>query len=193
MCAQDNMTVAYPTTPSNYFHLLRWQIRSGRRKPLIVFTPKSLLRHKAATSPTSEFTSGQFLPVIPDSGSLDPAGVRKVLLTTGKIYYDIVARRDAVHATDTAVVRVERLYPPPIDEIKAELAKYPSDAQVIWVQDEPKNMGGWPFFGLVLPQHLEGRPLSKVTRSASSSPAVGSAKLHQAEQEDMLVRLFGEV
>ncbi|MGI8331008.1 multifunctional oxoglutarate decarboxylase/oxoglutarate dehydrogenase thiamine pyrophosphate-binding subunit/dihydrolipoyllysine-residue succinyltransferase subunit [Actinomadura scrupuli] len=193
MCAQDNMTVAYPTTPSNYFHLLRWQIRSGRRKPLIVFTPKSLLRHKAATSPTSEFTSGKFLPVIPDSGSIDPAGVRKVLLTTGKIYYDIVARREAARATDTAIVRVERLYPPPIDEIKAELAKYPSDAEVVWVQDEPKNMGGWPFFGLVLPQHLEGRSLSKVTRPASSSPAVGSAKLHQAEQEDMLVRLFGEV
>jgi 2-oxoglutarate decarboxylase len=162
-----------------------------------VFTPKSLLRHKAATSSSSEFTTGQFQPVIPDSRSLDPAGVRKVLLTTGKIYYDIVARREAVLAgggtPNTAVVRVERLYPPPIDEIKAELAKYPSDAEVVWVQDEPTNMGAWPFFGLVLPQHLEGRVLSKVTRPASSSPAVGSAKLHQAEQESMLVRLFGEV
>jgi 2-oxoglutarate dehydrogenase E1 component len=193
MCAQDNMTVAYPTSPANYFHLLRWQVRSGRRKPLIVFTPKSLLRHKAATSATAEFTSGQFQPVIPDGATLDPAGVRKVLFTTGKIYYDVVARREAVGATDTAVVRVERLYPPPIDEIKAELTKYPSDAEMIWVQDEPKNMGAWPFFGLVLPQHFQGRVLSQVSRRASSSPAVGSAKLHQAEQEDMLVRLFGEV
>ncbi|MCW2914066.1 MAG: 2-oxoglutarate dehydrogenase, subunit, partial [Actinomycetia bacterium] len=197
MCAQDNMTVAYPTSPSNYFHLLRWQIRSGRRKPLIVFTPKSLLRHKAATSATSEFISGQFQPVIPDTSAIDPAGVRKILLTTGKVYYDIVARREAVLAAggtpDTAVVRVERLYPPPIDEIKAELAKYPSDAEIIWVQDEPKNMGAWPFFGLALPPHLDGRVLNQVSRPASSSPAVGSAKLHQAEQEAMLVRLFGEV
>ncbi|MEO5877155.1 MAG: multifunctional oxoglutarate decarboxylase/oxoglutarate dehydrogenase thiamine pyrophosphate-binding subunit/dihydrolipoyllysine-residue succinyltransferase subunit [Streptosporangiaceae bacterium] len=195
MCAQDNMTVAYPTTPSNYFHLLRWQTLSGRRKPLIVFTPKSLLRSKAATSATVEFTSGAFQPVIPDV-AVNPEKVRRVVFTTGKIYYEVAAARDKAAAaagveSDTAVVRVERLYPTPIDEIKAELAKYAPDATITYVQDEPKNMGAWPFFGMVLPHYLD-RKLGLVSRAASSSPAVGSAKLHLAEQEAMLDKLFPE-
>ncbi|MCW2941868.1 MAG: 2-oxoglutarate dehydrogenase, subunit [Actinomycetia bacterium] len=189
MCAQDNMTVAYPTSPSNYFHLLRWQTLSGRQKPLIVFTPKSLLRHKAATSPTVEFTSGAFRPVIGDS-TVEPAGVRRVLLTTGKIYYEVAAARDASGSTDTAVVRIERLYPTPIDEIKAELAKYADDVEVVYVQDEPKNMGAWPFFGLVFPNVFGERKITRVSRPPASSPAVGSAKLHLAEQEAMLDYLF---
>ncbi|GAA3198322.1 multifunctional oxoglutarate decarboxylase/oxoglutarate dehydrogenase thiamine pyrophosphate-binding subunit/dihydrolipoyllysine-residue succinyltransferase subunit [Actinocorallia longicatena] len=189
MCAQDNMTVVYPTTPANYFHMLRWQARSGRNKPLIVFTPKSLLRSKAATSPTREFTEGAFQPVIPDS-KVDAAGVKRVLFTTGKIYYDVTAARDKAGVTDTAVVRVERLYPTPIDEIKAELAKYSPDVEITFVQDEPKNMGAWPFFALVLPHYLDGRKLGLVSRPASSSPAVGSIKMHQAEQDAMLNRLF---
>ncbi|HWB34727.1 MAG TPA: multifunctional oxoglutarate decarboxylase/oxoglutarate dehydrogenase thiamine pyrophosphate-binding subunit/dihydrolipoyllysine-residue succinyltransferase subunit, partial [Rugosimonospora sp.] len=193
LCAQDNMTVVYPTTPANYFHLLRWQVLSGRHKPLIVFTPKSLLRLKAATSPVAEITGGAFQPVIPESDpAIDPAGVRRVLLTTGKIYYDVVKARRETGATDTAVVRIERLYPPPVDEIKAELAKYPADAEIVWVQDEPANMGAWPFMALKLPHHIEGLKMSRVSRPASSSPAVGSAKLHQAEQEALIARLFGE-
>ncbi|MEO3782108.1 multifunctional oxoglutarate decarboxylase/oxoglutarate dehydrogenase thiamine pyrophosphate-binding subunit/dihydrolipoyllysine-residue succinyltransferase subunit [Actinocorallia sp. B10E7] len=189
LCAQDNMTVVYPTTPANYFHMLRWQALSGRRKPLVVFTPKSLLRSKAATSPTEEFTSGAFQPVIGDAKA-DPSKVKRVIFTTGKIYYDVVATRDKVGADDTAVVRIERLYPSPIDEIKAELAKYPQDVELIYAQDEPKNMGAWPFFALVLWNYLDGRKLNLVSRPASSSPAVGSAKTHQAEQEAMLSRLF---
>ena len=200
MCAHDNMTVVYPTTPANYFHLLRWQVMSGRRKPLIVFTPKFLLRYKGAASPTSAFTTGAFQPVIPDSGPIDPSGVKRVLLTCGKIYYDVVTAREKAMAgetfpqagADTAVVRVERLYPLPIDEIKAELAKYPADAEVIWVQDEPKNMGAWPFMALALPPHLEGRQLGRVSRQANSSPAVGSTKQHELEQKAMISRLFGE-
>ncbi|WP_019633200.1 multifunctional oxoglutarate decarboxylase/oxoglutarate dehydrogenase thiamine pyrophosphate-binding subunit/dihydrolipoyllysine-residue succinyltransferase subunit [Actinomadura atramentaria] len=192
LCAQDNMTVAYPTTPANYFHLLRWQTLSGRGKPMVVFTPKSLLRLKAATSPVSEFTEGRFQPVIGETNpAIDPAGVTRVLLTTGKIYYDVAKARDAKDRTDTAVVRVERLYPPPVDEIRAELAKYPNHTEVVWVQDEPANMGAWPFMALKLPHHLEGLRLSRVSRRASSSPAVGSAKVHQAEQEALLERLFG--
>jgi 2-oxoglutarate dehydrogenase E1 component len=189
MCAQDNMTVAYPTTPANYYHLLRWQTRSDRVKPLIIFTPKSLLRKKEATSAVTEFTGGQFQPVIPDT-KVDPAGVRRVLLTTGKIYYDVAAAREATQRHDTAIVRIERLYPPPIDELKAELAKYPADVEIVWVQDEPKNMGAWPFYGLYLPYALEGRKVERVSRRPSSSPAVGSAKLHAAEQEAMLDHLF---
>jgi 2-oxoglutarate dehydrogenase E1 component len=191
LCAQDNMTVAYPTTPANYFHLLRWQVLSSRGKPLVVFTPKSLLRLKAATSPVEQITDGAFQPVIPEvNPAVDPAGVKRVLLTTGKIYYDVAKARDAAGANDTAVVRVERLYPPPVDEIKAELAKYPAGVEVVFVQDEPANMGAWPFMALKLPHHIEGLKMSRVSRPASSSPAVGSAKLHQAEQEALLSRLF---
>nr|WP_083983955.1 multifunctional oxoglutarate decarboxylase/oxoglutarate dehydrogenase thiamine pyrophosphate-binding subunit/dihydrolipoyllysine-residue succinyltransferase subunit [Actinomadura hibisca] len=193
MCAQDNMTVVYPTTTANYFHLLRWQVLADRQKPLIVFTPKSLLRHKAAAASVEQITEGRFLPVIPESSAaVEPAGVKRVLLTTGKIYYDVAAARDATGANDTAVVRVERLYPPPVDEIKAELAKYPGHEEVVWVQDEPANQGAWPFMALKLPHHIEGLKLKRVSRPAASSPAVGSNKLHMAEQEALLVRLFGE-
>jgi 2-oxoglutarate decarboxylase len=191
MCAQDNMTVAYPTTPANYFHLLRWQTKADRTKPLIVFTPKSLLRKKEATSPVSAFTTGEFQPLIPESNpAVQPGGVKRILLTTGKIYYDVAHARDTAAANDTAVIRIERLYPPPIDELKAELAKYPADAELVWVQDEPKNMGGWPFYGLLLPHVLDGRKLGRVSRPASASPAIGSAKLHAAEQEALLGQLF---
>jgi 2-oxoglutarate decarboxylase len=192
LCAQDNMTVAYPTTPANYFHLLRWQVLSGRRKPLIVFTPKSLLRHKGATSSTDQFTRGSFLPVIADREGPAASDVTRVLLTCGKIHYDVATAREQAGATDTAIIQVERLYPLPIDEIKAELARYPSAREVVWVQDEPANMGAWPFMALKLPAHLEGRTLSRMSRPASSSPAVGSAKLHQDEQNALLAQLFGQ-
>jgi 2-oxoglutarate decarboxylase len=189
-CAQDNMTVAQPTTPANYFHLLRWQALSPREKPLIVFTPKSMLRLKAATSATSDFTSGSFQPVIADP--IEPGGVRRVVLSSGKIYYDLINGREKAGDTSTALVRVERLYPLPIDEIKAELAKYPADAELIWAQDEPVNMGAWPFMALKLPAYLEGRELKRVSRRASSSPAVGSAKIHAAEQQGLVAAIFGE-
>jgi 2-oxoglutarate dehydrogenase E1 component len=192
LCAQDNMTVAYPTTPANYFHLLRWQLLSGRGKPLIVFTPKSLLRHKGATSSTEEFIEGRFLPVIPDDATIDQAQVTRVLLTCGKIHYDALAARERAGATHTAIVQVERLYPVPCDEIRAELAKYPAAREVFWAQDEPANMGAWPTMALKLPAHLDGRTLRRVSRPGSSSPAVGSAKLHQEEQKALLAQLFGE-
>ncbi|MEU6035891.1 multifunctional oxoglutarate decarboxylase/oxoglutarate dehydrogenase thiamine pyrophosphate-binding subunit/dihydrolipoyllysine-residue succinyltransferase subunit [Actinomadura sp. NPDC047616] len=192
LCAQDNMTVVYPTTPANYFHLLRWQVLSQRGKPLVVFTPKSLLRLKAATSAVDQITQGAFQPVIGEtSADVDPSRVRKVVLTSGKVYYEALAARKAAGADDVALVRVERLYPLPVDEIKAELAKYPADAELVWLQEEPANMGAWPFIALKLPLHLEGRQLNRVSRRAASSPAVGSAKLHQAEQEALLARIFG--
>ena len=140
LCAQDNMTVAMPTTPGNYFHLLRWQGLSGRHKPLIVFTPKSMLRLKAAASAVSEFTTGSFRPLIGSTGGPD-AGVRRVLLCTGKVYYDLAARRQQTGATDIAIVRVERLYPLPVSELCAELARYPGAESVTWVQEEPANHG----------------------------------------------------
>jgi 2-oxoglutarate decarboxylase len=175
LCAQDNMTVAMPSTPANYFHLLRWQALSGRLKPLIVFTPKSLLRLKAATSAASEFTSGSFQPVIGDS--VDPGGVRRIVMCSGKIYYDLVARRAKTGDQSTAIVRVERLYPLPVAELQTELSRYPGDAELVWVQEEPANMGAWPTMALKLPKVL-GRQVRAISLPASSAPAPGSASKH---------------
>jgi 2-oxoglutarate dehydrogenase E1 component len=189
LCAQDNMTVAMPTTPANYFHLLRWQTLSDRRKPLIVFTPKSMLRLKAATSATAEFTSGSFQPVISDD--LDPAGVRRVVLTSGKIYYDLLAERTQRQDTTTALIRLERLYPLPMEEIRAELARYSPDVEPVWTQEEPANMGPWPFVALKFPKCLDGRSPRLVARPVSSAPAGGSAKTHALQQKALLEATFG--
>src|ERR1700723_3268135 len=182
LCAQDNMTLAYPTTPGNYFHLLRWQGLSSRRAPLVVFTPKSMLRLKAATSAVSDFTSGSFQPLIGSSASGDDAAVRRVLLCTGKIYYDLAARRRAVQdesgrGGETAIVRVERLYPLPVSELCTELARYPHAESVTWVQEEPANMGAWPTMALKLPRVL-GREVGAISLPASSAPDAGSAAKH---------------
>jgi len=192
LCAQDNMTVALPSTPASYFHLLRWQALSDVLKPLIVFTPKSLLRLKAAVSRTAEFTSGSFAPVLADPEPADPAGVRRVLLCSGKIYYDLADRRRAAGATDTALIRVERLYPLPVPELTAEIARYPAAAEVVWVQEEPANMGAWPFMAMHLPGVL-GRRLGVVSRRASSAPASGSARAHAAEQAAILDAAFPRI
>jgi 2-oxoglutarate dehydrogenase E1 component len=179
LCAQDNMTVAVPSTPASYFHLLRWQALSGRHKPLIVFTPKSMLRLKAASSAVAEFTSGSFEPLIGERADFGTSAVRRVVLCTGKVYYDLAERRAAVDPNGTAIVRFERLYPTPIEELRAELARYPADAQLVWVQEEPSNMGAWPRMALTLPDLL-GRRLSMAALPASSAPAPGSAKVHAA-------------
>jgi 2-oxoglutarate dehydrogenase E1 component len=185
LCAQNNMTVAMPSVPSNYFHLLRWQALNGQQEPLIVFTPKSMLRLKAATSAVDEFTAGTFRPVIGDS-SVDPAGVRKVLLCSGKIAYDLQAARSRLDRTDTAIVRVERLYPLPVTELLSALAAYPSGAVLRWVQEEPLNQGSWPFIALNLPEHLGGRLLYPIARPASSAPAGGSQAQHEREQASLV-------
>ncbi|MEV8094881.1 multifunctional oxoglutarate decarboxylase/oxoglutarate dehydrogenase thiamine pyrophosphate-binding subunit/dihydrolipoyllysine-residue succinyltransferase subunit, partial [Kitasatospora sp. NPDC085879] len=197
LCAQNNMTVAMPTSPSNYFHLLRWQAHNPHHKPLIVFTPKSMLRLKAAASAAAEFTSGSFRPVIGDS-TVDPAQVRKVVITSGKFYYDLEAARTERGVTDTAVVRVERLYPLPISELQEELGRYGDNVQFIWAQEEPANQGAWPFIAMNLVDHLQvvigrnanGARLRRVARPASSAPAVGSAKRHAAEQQAIVDEVF---
>jgi 2-oxoglutarate dehydrogenase E1 component len=189
LCAQDNMTVAMPTTPGNYFHLLRWQGLSDRHKPLVVLTPKSLLRLKAAASAVSEFTTGSFRPLIGDVQGQD-AGVRRVLLCTGKVYYDLAARRNQTGATDVAIVRVERLYPLPISELRAELARYPAAESVTWVQEEPANQGAWPTMALKLPRVL-GREVRVVSLPASSAPATGSAAQHAATHKEIIEAAVG--
>ncbi|MGE5136751.1 MAG: multifunctional oxoglutarate decarboxylase/oxoglutarate dehydrogenase thiamine pyrophosphate-binding subunit/dihydrolipoyllysine-residue succinyltransferase subunit [Gemmatimonadota bacterium] len=190
LCAQDNMTVALPSSPANYFHLLRWQALSGRRKPLVVFTPKSMLRLKSATSALADFTRSSFLPVISDGAELDPAAVRRVVLCSGKIYYDLAGRRAEAPRQDTAIVRVERLYPLPAARLQAELARYPSAADVAWVQEEPANMGAWPTMALRLPEVL-GRTVRLISLPPSSAPAPGSALKHSAEHRDVIETALG--
>ncbi|MEV4896327.1 multifunctional oxoglutarate decarboxylase/oxoglutarate dehydrogenase thiamine pyrophosphate-binding subunit/dihydrolipoyllysine-residue succinyltransferase subunit, partial [Nonomuraea sp. NPDC055795] len=193
VCALDNMTVVQPTTPANYFHLLRWQVESGRHKPMVVFTPKSLLRHKKATSKAADFTSGTFQPVIGDT-TVDPSKVTKVVLTSGKLYYDLAAGRDAAGREDVAIVRLERLYPFPAEELTAELSRYGAQAELFWAQDEPVNMGPWPYLTLKLaedPQLLGGRALRRVSRTPNSSPATGSHAAHDKELEEIVHELFG--
>jgi 2-oxoglutarate dehydrogenase E1 component len=189
LCAQDNMTIANLTTPANYFHLLRWQALSPVRRPLVVFTPKSMLRLKASASATTDFTSGHFNPVYPDSdASLTADGVRRVLLCSGKIYYDLLKYRQETGQTDTAIVRVERLYPLPTNETFRAIAKY-GQAELRWVQEEPANQGAWPFMGLALTEAL-GQPIRPVSRPASSAPATGSAHAHDYEQRALVERAF---
>ncbi|CBG70083.1 putative 2-oxoglutarate dehydrogenase [Streptomyces scabiei 87.22] len=198
MCAQNNMTVAMPTSPSNYFHLLRWQVHNPHHKPLVVFTPKSMLRLKAAASKAEEFTSGEFRPVIGDS-SVDPNAVKKVVFCAGKVYYDLEAERQKRGITDTAIIRIERLYPLPGAEVQAEVNKYPNAEKYLWTQEEPANQGAWPFIALNLIDHLDlavgadvphGERLRRISRPHGSSPAVGSAKRHQAEQEQLVREVF---
>jgi 2-oxoglutarate dehydrogenase E1 component len=185
LCAQDNMTVALPTTPANYFHLLRWQALSGRHKPLIVFTPKSILRAKAATSATADFTSGAFQPMIGEPADFDASAVRRVVLCSGKFYYDLAEYRNNANANATAIVRVEQLYPIPHEQLRAELSRYPADAELVWAQEEPENQGAWPRMALRLPELL-GRPLSAVTLPPSSAPAYGSAKMHNSSHRELI-------
>ncbi|MSO26441.1 MAG: multifunctional oxoglutarate decarboxylase/oxoglutarate dehydrogenase thiamine pyrophosphate-binding subunit/dihydrolipoyllysine-residue succinyltransferase subunit [Candidatus Nanopelagicales bacterium] len=187
LCAQDNMTVAMPSTPASYFHLLRWQVLSKLTRPLVIFTPKSLLRAKFAVSRKSEFESGHFQPMLPDT-SVDPAGVKTVLLCSGKVYYDLIAYRDANSRTDVAVIRLERLYPLPYRTLPPELGKMPT-AQIRWVQEEPANQGAWSFIALNLPEIIN-RPVSLISRDKSSSPAVGSHHRHELEQAAIVERAF---
>ncbi|GAB3157221.1 multifunctional oxoglutarate decarboxylase/oxoglutarate dehydrogenase thiamine pyrophosphate-binding subunit/dihydrolipoyllysine-residue succinyltransferase subunit [Micromonospora sonneratiae] len=182
MCAEDNMRVAIPSTPANYFHLLRRQALSPKRKPLVVFTPKSLLRHKLCISSVEEFTSGTFQPVLRDTADLRPESVKRVLFCSGKVYYDLVQARAERGITDTALVRLEQLYPLPVAEIQAVLAQYPNAEDFAWVQEEPANQGAWSFVALNLLEHLDGVRLRRISRPAAAAPAVGSAKMHDVEQ-----------
>ncbi|HVE46171.1 MAG TPA: multifunctional oxoglutarate decarboxylase/oxoglutarate dehydrogenase thiamine pyrophosphate-binding subunit/dihydrolipoyllysine-residue succinyltransferase subunit [Acidimicrobiales bacterium] len=192
LSAEDNIQVVNATTAAQYFHLLRRQVRRHRRKPLVVFTPKSLLRARQSRSRLEELTGGRFIEVLDDPSVPDAAagGVERVIMATGKVAYDAMARRDEVSAP-AAVVRVEQLYPWPAQQVAAILGRYPQATEVVWLQEEPENMGAWGFVrSRLLPLLREDDELRSVTRIESGSPASGSATLHQLEQKDLLNRAF---
>ncbi|MCS7181970.1 MAG: multifunctional oxoglutarate decarboxylase/oxoglutarate dehydrogenase thiamine pyrophosphate-binding subunit/dihydrolipoyllysine-residue succinyltransferase subunit [Thermoanaerobaculum sp.] len=179
LAAGDSMRIAFPTTAANYFHLLRSQGHLPHPKPLVVFTPKSFLRADLAKSPGEAFTSQTFQPVLADPNP--PARARVVVLCTGKVFFDLYPEREQQRAP-VAILRLDQLYPFPEQALQAALAALPAEAEVRWVQEEPRNMGAWPFVKEHLPALLGDRPLKVVSRPPAGSPATGSAKLHEAEQ-----------
>jgi multifunctional 2-oxoglutarate metabolism enzyme len=191
LCAEKNMTVAQPSTPASYFHLLRFHAANPKRRPMVVFTPKSMLRLKAAASSISDFTSGTFLPVIGDPTVNNAA---RIIFCSGKIYHDLVAERNRLNDSSTAIVRVERLYPMPIAQMEVEAKKHPN-ANLLWVQDEPANQGPWPHVALSTTESIGGtgvdaRVLRRISRRASASPATGSHHLHEDEAKALLDEAF---
>ena len=189
LAAENNMWICQPSTPAQHFHMLRTQAYRRPRKPLIAFTPKQLLRLPAASSSIDDFTSGHFLPVI---GEVDQrvTDVNRVVLCSGRLYYDLVKEREAKEAWSTAIVRVEQYYPKPIDEIREQLDRYPG-AEVMWAQDEPRNQGAWPFMALNVFTELGVQP-TVVSRPASASPAAGRASTHKRQLAELLATLFGK-
>lgn len=187
LAAEDNMVVAMPSTPASYFHLLRRQAYDRPRKPLVVFTPKSMLRLKAASSAVDDFTTGTFREVVGDS-TVNPGQVTRVLMCAGKVYYDLLAAREKAGDNTTAIVRFEQLYPLHPERIREALAPF-DGAELVWVQEEPLNQGAWSRMSLSLPQ-LVGKTVGVVSRPASASPASGLASRHQAEQTDLVARAF---
>ena len=194
LCAEDNMVVAYPSTPASHFHLLRMHAMARPRRPLIVFTPKAMLRLKSAASSPEDFTHGTFEPVLPDRAELDRDAVDRVLIASSKLVYDLEDERTKREDERTAILRMEQLYPVPGAQLAALTKKYPN-AELVWVQNEPKNQGAWPFMALnlqeALAHHGEERPVRVVARPASAAPSTGSAKVHAVEQATLQEEAFG--
>jgi 2-oxoglutarate dehydrogenase E1 component len=188
LCANDNMQVANPTTPAQYFHLLRRQIKAPYRKPLILMTPKSLLRHPMAVSALKDLSQGQFSAVLDDAEAR--ASAKKVIFCSGKIYYQLIVRRQQISAADTAIVRVELLHPFPEKALKSVIGRYKKAKAWTWVQEEPKNMGAWPFIAPKLGALLK-KPLDYVGRIASASPATGFPKIYKMEQDSIVDQAIG--
>ncbi|MGI8816975.1 MAG: multifunctional oxoglutarate decarboxylase/oxoglutarate dehydrogenase thiamine pyrophosphate-binding subunit/dihydrolipoyllysine-residue succinyltransferase subunit, partial [Pseudonocardia sp.] len=192
LCAEGSMTVAVPSTPANYFHLLRRHAMDGVRRPLVVFTPKSMLRNKRVVSPLEHFTVGRFRSVLDDprfDGQAGPVdGVRRLLLCSGKIYYELADARDKAGRDDIAVLRTEQLYPLPRKKLLLALERYPNADDIRWVQEEPANQGPWPYFGLAMPEISPGRlsRIRPISRRRMAAPAAGSGKVHEVEQARLI-------
>jgi multifunctional 2-oxoglutarate metabolism enzyme len=188
LCAEDNMTVVMPSTGANVFHLLRRQAVARPRRPLIVFSPKQLLRLKAAANSVEDFTTGTFQEVIPDR-DVDPEKVKRVLIVSGRLYYDLVAKRTKHEDATTAILRLEQLYPMPVETLQKELDKYTHAESFVYAQDEPENQGPWPFFGMNFAPQLS-QEFSLVARSESAATSVGQAKRHAKELDTLLSKAF---
>jgi len=192
LCAEGSMTVAVPSTPANYFHLLRRHALDGVKRPMVVFTPKSMLRLKAAASAVEDFTTGRFQSVIDDPTQPSPEQVDRLLLCSGKIYYELAAEKEKRGATNVAVARIEQLYPLPERKLRAVLDRYPNLTDIRWVQEEPANQGAWPHLGLVIPEALpqvQGK-LTRVSRRPMAAPASGFSKVHEVEQRAVVTKAF---
>jgi 2-oxoglutarate decarboxylase len=194
--AEGSMTIAMPSTPANYFHLLRRHGLDGIHRPLIVATPKSMLRNKAAVSELKEFTEHKFRSVMEEptyeEGTGDRSKVKRVLLTSGKIYYELVARKNKDQRDDVAIVRIEQLAPLPKRRLNETLEQYPNVEQYFWVQEEPANQGAWPTFGLTLPEVCSDKlsGIKRISRRAMSAPSSGSSKVHAVEQQEIIDQSF---
>ena len=192
MCAEDNIQVCYPTTAAQYFHMLRRQVRRDFRKPLVVMTPKQPLRMKESRSLVSELTSGSFQEILDDPAVSDRARITRVVLCTGKVAWDVMGERNKRNAS-VAVVRIEQLYPFPIAGLNQILARYPNAKQVVWVQEEPENMGAWHFVDdLVWGIKNQGFDWRHVARFESGSPATGSKTIHDQELASLLEQTFAD-
>jgi 2-oxoglutarate dehydrogenase E1 component len=187
LCAQENMQVCVPSTPAQIFHLLRRQVLRPYRRPLITMTPKSLLRHKLAVSTLEDLTSGQFQTVIPEIDKLDSKAVTRIILCSGKVYYDLLVKRRELNLSHVAIIRIEQLYPFPYEDLKAVLSRYMAAKEVIWCQDEPKNQGAWFITRHRLQKCLTpDQTLSYAGRPSSAAPAAGYAALHKKQQEELI-------
>ncbi|NVK30072.1 MAG: 2-oxoglutarate dehydrogenase E1 component, partial [Gammaproteobacteria bacterium] len=192
LCAEDNMQVIMPSTPAQCFHMLRRQMLRKQRRPLVVFTPKSLLRHKLAVSTMDEIENGAFQPVIDEINPMDAQKIDRVVLCSGKVYYDLLERRNDQALESTAIVRVEQLYPFPYDELKAALANYPNAKSIIWCQEEPRNQGSWRASRHRVERVLTAdQTLYFAGRRPSPSPAVGYASVHKTEQAELVDQALG--
>ncbi len=191
LCAEGSMTVAMPSTPANYFHLLRRHVFDGVHRPMIVFTPKSMLRNKAAVSAVQDFTGGKFQSVIPDG--VVGGDVKKVLFTSGKLYWELDAYRKAHGITDTAIIRIEQIYPVPRRKLAHILESYPGVTDFRWVQEEPANQGCWTFLALALPEMLpQLTGIKRVSRRAMAAPSAGSLRVHEVEQAAVIAAAFAD-
>lgn len=187
LCAQENMEVCYPSTPAQYFHLLRRQMKRSFRKPLIIFTPKSLLRHPAAVSAIPEFVSGRFEEVLSRDPGCEDAS--RLFLCSGRIYYELLDKREKTGDSSTAIVRVEQFYPEPEERLRDAVSRFPSAKQFFWVQEEPQNMGAWEFMRPRLKNIIDAEP-GYIGRPAAASPASGYLASHRQEQETFLRMAF---
>jgi 2-oxoglutarate dehydrogenase E1 component len=188
LSADDNMQVVYPTTPAQYFHCLRRQVLRKWRKPLIIMTPKSLLRHRECESGLDEFESGRFQLVIDDTEVQVSQQIDRIILCSGKVYYELLERRRELEEPMPPLVRIEQFYPLPVQELRDVFGKAGDGTPVVWVQEEPENMGAWRFMRINWDQHFRDTPLSCVSRPASASPATGSKTAHEREQKQLIER-----